>query len=325
MVERLNKFIVTVETTCIIFYSNYIQCFILFLTNIKSLSNFFSILKIVSAGDSTATLTDSWTASPASSDKGGSGTNVLKTALESSVDKRLQELLDTLKGSHGHQTLIKGIEQPQTNSSVNNPPNTKDYLGLQNQEMSKTSCLPLSDMKDSGCGASPDTENLIPVSDDIHDQVRSNLNSLQILSVSSAGNVASCSSPQENSADITRASITDYFAKYPKAKLEEQYSTDGSESGRERQQESEEKEEGECLNAKKISNKIMQNILYKNQHFFTEAASELDVSSLSQYTVTTLSSLTGDVRTFRQGLASLDANIARLQASIKTSKDTFST
>lgn len=223
-----------------------------------------------------------------------------------------------MKSSCQNQTLPKGIEQLQTDSAVSNPatnsPKNKEFLSLENQEMSCTNC-PQSDIKDSGCGASPDTENLVFVSNDIHDQVRLNLNTFQVMNAP-GGKLNSDTSPQESSADVTRASITDYFAKYPKAKLQEQCYVDDEER---------EEEEAEHLNAKQISNKIIQNILYKNQHFFTEAASELDVSSLSQYTVTTLSSLTGDVRTFRQGLASLDANIARLQASIKTSKNTFST
>lgn len=297
-----------------------IEKFFNFITQDPTSEDNSSILKIVSAGDSAddATITDSWTASPVSSNK-GSSTNVQKAALESSVDKRLQALLDTMKSSCQNQTLPKGIELLQTDSAVSNPatnsPKNKEFLSLGNQEMSCTNC-PQSDIKDSGCGASPDTENLVSVSNDIHDQVSLNLNTFHVMNAP-GGKLSSGTSPRESSADVTRASITDYFAKYPKAKPQEQSYVDDEER--------EEEEETEHLNAKQISNKIMQNILYKNQHFFTEAASELDVSSLSQYTVTTLSSLTGDVRTFRQGLASLDANIARLQASIKTSKNTFST
>lgn len=286
-----------------------IEKFFTFITQ-DPMSDCNSSVNIASAGDSAAS-TNPCTASSVNSTK-GSTTNIQKAALESSVNNRLQELLDTMKISCQNLVSENGTEQLQANSLVNNPQtnsdNAKDYLSSENQETSQTSCLPF-DIKDSGFVASPNTENFVSISNGVDGPTSSNASVFPVEKMLTPGRLGS----PRSSADVTRASISDYFAKYPNAKPNDQCSEDASVSVK--------RDEDRGLNVRRLSDKIMQNILQQNERNSMEAPSEFDVSSLSQYTVTTLSSFTGDVHTFRQGLASLDENIARLQASIKHNKN----
>ncbi|XP_014773218.1 uncharacterized protein LOC106871332 isoform X2 [Octopus bimaculoides] len=246
-----------------------------------------------------------------------------RSASEQSVDQRLQALWKTMTGTSNSVMNPAGSANALANSPKHNQPGDISVNGfelphcpvfesreqidqqnrLYNYQMETKDSLAL---KDNDQQSKPDRDNVSCLSSKLEHSFDSQ-NKMEI-------------------SNDSRASITDYFQKYPRAKA-----LNGLVGADSKSISNYEAERAQPLSV------VLKNIVTSspvkeiccdsdekhktnNTNDYHNIDDEETVSNLSQYTINTDSSLNADILNFRNGLASLDADIAQLEQSIKESK-----
>ncbi|XP_036361686.1 uncharacterized protein LOC115215940 isoform X2 [Octopus sinensis] len=246
-----------------------------------------------------------------------------RSASEQSIDQRLQDLLRTMTSTSNSVMDPAGSANALANSPKRNQPEdnsvngfelphcpvfeSREQINQQNRLYNyQTEAEDSRALKDNDQQSKPDRDNVSCLSSKLEHSFDSQ-NKMEI-------------------SNVSRASITDYFQKYPRAKASN--GLVGADSKSISNYEAERAQPFSVALNNIVTSSPVKEVCcdsdekHKNDNTnnYHNIDDEDAISNLSQYTINTDSSLNADILNFRNGLASLDADIAQLEQSIKESK-----